>query len=221
MIAQNLISQRLEVLTTKDNGFSALNRMMKNDVEEFPVVNQEGAYLGMLLKIEVEDHPQKTMLISDFELENQQAFVRPNDHLFDVVKKMLDLSCHTLAVIEPDGQFLGIINIKDVIDNLRQYNVFTDPGGVIILEMNDYDYSLIKIAQIVESNNASILASMVHSLPNSKRISVTLKLNHIDLSHVVATFERYDYEVYASFQENESNDYLQERLESLMAYLNV
>jgi len=221
MIAQNLISQILEVLTVNDNGFSALNRMMKNDVEEFPVVNLEGAYLGMLLKVEVEEHPQKKMLISNFELEDQHAFVRPNDHLFDVIKKMLELSCHTLAVIEPDGQFLGIIKIQDVLEAFRSYNVFTDPGGVIVLEMSNYDYSLIKIAQIVESNNASILASMVHSLPNSKKVTVTLKLNRIDLTSIIATFERYEYEVHSTFQENESNDYLQERLESLMTYLNI
>ena len=38
-------------------------------------------------------------------------------------------------------------------------------GGVIVLEMNKYDYSLTKISSIIESNNTQILSS--HIIPKS------------------------------------------------------
>jgi hypothetical protein len=76
-----------------------------------------------------------------------------------------------------------------------------------------------QIAQIVESNNARILSSYILTNSSSSKLEITLKINKLDLSSIIRTFERYDYVVKESFQKSMDNDDLQARFDSLMHYL--
>jgi hypothetical protein len=76
-----------------------------------------------------------------------------------------------------------------------------------------------QIAQIVESNNAKILSSYIMSTPDSTKLEVTLKINQIELTRIIRTFERYDYVIKASYQKSEGDDDIQQRYESLMNFL--
>jgi hypothetical protein len=96
-----------------------------------------------------------------------------------------------------------------------------NPGGIIILELNDKDYLLTEIAQIVESNDAKVLGMYLTTFPDSTRIEITLKINKIDVGPVLQTFIRYNYTIKASFSEDTYTESLQERYNSLMNYLNI
>ena len=76
-----------------------------------------------------------------------------------------------------------------------------------------------KIGQIVEGNNAKILSSYIMSSADSTKIEVTLKINQIELSSIIRTFERYDFVVKASFQKSDVDDDMQQRFDSLMNFL--
>jgi hypothetical protein len=53
-------------------------------------------------------------------------------------------------------------------------------------------------------------------------MEVTLKLNIADLTSVIQTFNRYEYEVKASFmEEDQEEDLYNSRYELLMRYLNT
>ena len=58
-----------------------------------------------------------------------------------------------------------------------------------MLEMDNHDYSLTKIASIVESNNSKILSSYIISKHNSNNIEVTLKINKQDITNIIKDFE--------------------------------
>ena len=95
-----------------------------------------------------------------------------------------------------------------------------DPGGIIVLEVNANDYAMSQIAQIVESDSASILSSFISNAPDNK-IEITLKLNKPDLTRVIAAFERYSYTVKESYHQSDFVDTLKNRYDSLMNYLNI
>ena len=95
------------------------------------------------------------------------------------------------------------------------------PGGIIVLELNSKDYSLSEIANIIESNDAKVLGIYVSSFPDSTKLEVTIKLNKMDIKPVLQTFGRFNYSVKASFSEEQDNDILKERFDSLMNYLNI
>ena len=84
------------------------------------------------------------------------------------------------------------------------------------------DYSLSQIAQIVESNNVKVLSMYITSPPESTRLEVTLKVNSNDLTSVIRTFERYNYEVKTWVSNSDSMDrFYSERFDLLMKYLNI
>jgi len=89
----------------------------------------------------------------------------------------------------------------------------------LILEVNTVDYSMAQIAQIVESNNARILSSYILSNPDSTKLDVTLKINQLDLTSIIRTFERYDYIVKASFQYGMGDEDLNWRYDALMNFM--
>jgi hypothetical protein len=95
-------------------------------------------------------------------------------------------------------------------------------GGIIVLEMMPHEYSLHDIAKIVESNDAKILSSYIKSDPNKSSMEVTLKLNKIDLSSVLRTFDRYSYNIKASYGDDSKLETLYyDRYEMFMNYINV
>ena len=98
---------------------------------------------------------------------------------------------------------------------------FTEPGGIIVLEMNRIDYSLSEIARIAEAENVSILSAYLTSNPDTTKVYVTIKINQQEIQNLIATFERYDFTIKASFTEETYLEDLKERYDALMSYLNV
>lgn len=67
-----------------------------------------------------------------------------------------------------------------------------EPGSIVVLEMNQVDYSLQQIAQIVEGNDGRVLSAYSHVLPGTMRLEVTLKINREDISDILQSFEHYE-----------------------------
>ena len=80
---------------------------------------------------------------------------------------------------------------------------------------------LTEISQIIESNDAKVLNLYLTSYPNSTKIDLTLKINKIDLTQVLKTFNRYNYIIKASFSEHQYIEDLKDRYDLLMNYLNM
>ena len=97
----------------------------------------------------------------------------------------------------------------------------SNPGGILVLELNANDFSMVEISRIIEENEAKILSLYVTSPADSTRLELTLKLNRIDIQTVIKAFQRYDYTIKASFFESDYFDDLRERYDLLMTYLNV
>jgi 3-dehydroquinate dehydratase len=77
------------------------------------------------------------------------------------------------------------------------------------------------IAQVVESDGAHLLSASVSATPDPARIELTLKIDKVDLSRILAAFFRLDYHVIASYHQSEHSEDLKNRYESLMNYLNI
>jgi len=220
MIAQNLISQDIIPLDINETGNSALNKMTEFGVRHLPVI-KEGMYQGIVAEHEIMDMLMLEDPISALYMGESRLSAHQFDHFFDVVKKMSTNSISLLPVIDDAGAYIGLITKKNILKFLANINAFKDPGGVIILEMNTIDYSMEKVARIVESNDAKILGAYMDIPGTSKKMTLTLKIDKLELDTILATFERFDYEVKASYREDLSEDYLQDRFESFLKYLDI
>jgi acetoin utilization protein AcuB len=220
MIARHLISNLIPPLKTSDTGEQAINWMQEFNVNHLPIVNNE-QFLGLISEDDILDMNDLFEPIGNHPLSLFRPFVKEHMHIYEVIKTCCELNLSIIPVVEENENYVGVITLQTLVQFFGTLNGIKENGGIVVLEMNKSDYSLSEIARIVESNDALILSNYVSSHSDSTKIQVTLKLNVAELKHVVATFERFNYNVFASYQEAEHYDQLKDRFDSLMNYLNI
>ncbi len=219
MIAEHLISNIIIPLRTSDTGDEALGIMGEFYVRHLPIVNQK-ELLGLISEDEILDY-DTSEAIGSYKLSLHHPFVQATDHLYDVMKLVGEHYLSVIPVVDAQNRYVGLIVAEELIQYFAKMGGFQEPGSIIVLEMLRQDYALSQIAGIVESENAVILSSHVHTSPDSPQIELTLKINKHNILNIIASFERFDYHVKATFNELEYKDTLQERYEGLISYLNV
>ncbi|MEL6636195.1 MAG: CBS domain-containing protein [Bacteroidota bacterium] len=219
MIAANLLSHEFVPLRTSDTGQEALSIMGDFYVKHLPIVNNE-QMLGLISEDDILQNDIEEA-VGSYTLSLTSPTVNERDHLYDVLRVLSEYNLTVVPVIDSDNNYLGLITQGDLLRFFAQIGSFTEPGSIIVFEMSKQDYSLSEIARIVEGENAAILSSFITSPLDTTQIDVTIKINRQDLQRIIATFERFDYTIKASFQEMEYFEGLKDRFDSLMAYLNV
>jgi acetoin utilization protein AcuB len=221
MQAKDLLNDIILPLRTSDTGAVALSWMDEMKVSHLPIVNNE-AFLGLISEKEIYDLNNFDEPLGNYRLSLARPFISQNQHLFDIVKLVHNLQLSLVPVLNEKEDYLGCITRAQLLDEVANVGSITQPGGIIVLEVNDIDYSLFEISRLVESNDAKILSVATRTFSNSTRMEVTLKLNRIDIGPVLQTFNRYDYQIVASFSdETDYDEMLRERFDMLMNYLNI
>lgn len=221
MIARELISTSITPLRTSDTGAFAISQMEEFRVSHLPIVN-EVDFLGMISDTDILALNDPDEPVGNSRLSLTGAYVTEGQHIFDVMRVCDSLNLSVLPVLNDKNQYLGLITLPNLLTQLTAIMGIGNPGGIIVLEINDKDYTLTEIAHIVESNDAKILNLFVSSYPDSTKMDVTLKINRIDLSPVLQTFFRFNYTVKASWSHEDAYDEgLRDRFDALMNYLNI
>ena len=188
-------------------------------VKHLPIVNNE-KLLGTISEDDILGH-ELTEPIGSYGLSLLKGFVNKEDHLFEVMGKMAEYKLTTIPVIDDDDTYLGAITQEELIHFYADSFSFKEPGSILVLEMHKRDYSLAEISRIIESENIAILSTFLTTKPDTEQVFVTLKINSQDAKHAIATLQRYDYTIRASFTEATFVQNLKERYDALMSYLNV
>ena len=206
-------------LQTSDTGESALNMMHVYHIRHLPIVNHE-QLLGVISEDDILIHDAKEA-VGTYRLSFLRPFCMANEHLFDVMTKIGRYKLTVIPVIDQEEKYLGIITMESLLQFFATHFSFADPGSIVVLQSSRINYSLAEIARIAESEDVTILSSFINYLPDINKINVTLKLNRQDINSLKSTFERFGYEISATYSETDQNDGLKERYDSLMSYLNV
>jgi len=221
MVAHDLISDIIPSLKTSDTGQTALNWMEIFRISHLPIVNNLD-FLGLISDSDIYDMNQPEEPIGNHELTLLKPYVRHDQHLFEVIGLAARLKLTVVPVLDDSNHYLGLITTSDLVRHIAGISSMDQPGGIIVLEMVERDYSLSQIAQIIESNNIKVLSMYITSPADSTRLEVTLKVNATDLLSVIRTFERYNYDVKTWITTNDSLDrFYSERFDLLMKYLNM
>lgn len=220
MNARQFISNTTVPLKPSDTGAFALSMMKEYRVSHLPIVN-DLEYLGLISDRDIYSLNNFEEPVGNHSLSHSRPYVTENQHVYEVIKTFSALKLTLLPVLDGNNQYLGVINLTNVIHLFSEIFAIDNPGGIIVLEINEKDYLLTEIAQIVESNDAKILNLYITSVPGKEKMEVTLKVNKIDIGPILQTFSRYNYTVNASYFENTYSEGLQERFDSFMNYLNV
>jgi acetoin utilization protein AcuB len=219
MLAIELISDLIPPVHTSDTIQKVLDRMAEFRVRHLPIVNED-QFLGLLSEADVLVEPDHEVQIGAMALSLVNPYVLEDQHIYDVIRLFYEQQLTVVPVLDNKKNYLGMISINAMNEYFAKITSVMQPGGIIILEINSRNNSLAHMAQIVESDNAQILSSYVSTYPDSTRMDVTLKINKQDISNIVASFLRYEYDIKATFNHNDVDNSM-DRYDSLMNYLNL
>ncbi len=219
MKALELISEEIPPLTHTDTGEKALRWMDEFKVSHLPVL-KNGNFVGVISESDILDKLNLEDTLDKLFDHLPGPFVLENAHIYEVLAKISEHKLSVLPILDLEEKYLGCTSIHHLITLIANTGSIKESGGIIVIEVNAIDYSMAQIAQIIEGNNAKILSSYIMSPSDSNKLEVTLKINKIELSSIIRTFERYDYIIKASFQKSEGDDDVQFRYDALMNYLN-
>lgn len=221
MLSEKIISLDVPTIKIEDEGVTALNLMDVFRLSHLPVVD-EGMYCGLLsdeqiYNWDILDKPVKSVLhlLEKTHTHNSQS-------IFEVAALMNKMNLTILPIINKSNMYEGAIVFTDLIKQLAQYFSLDEIGGIIVLEMNVNEYSIMQISQIVETNDTKILGLLINKDTVSNKMEVILKLDKEDLTSVLETFKRYNYQIKSVHQDVSAiSDLYEERYDQFMKYLDL
>jgi predicted transcriptional regulator len=217
MFAQQLLSNEVFPLKKSDTSEAALHFMQDWNVRNLPVI-ENGKLLGYVDENSLSDDDKK---IETFLSTQEPIRIKPETHLFEILKIMSDKLLSTVALVDNEENYIGCIVFDELMKQSFANSGLSQTGGIIVLEMNARNYSLAEIARISEVNGLKILHSQIESLSdNNNTILVSLKFNSFDLQYTLATFKRFNYIIYYSTY-SEIDESQENRINWLLKYINT
>ena len=221
MIAKEMISDVIPALKTSDTGITALNWMDIFKVSHLPIVNDE-EFLGLISENDIYDLNMPEEPLGNHQLSLLRPYVTEDQHVFEVMEVLSRLKLSIVPVLDNSKNYLGVITLMELLHYFAELSGFLNKGGIVVLEMNSNDFSMSQVSQIVEGNDAKILASFITTHPNSTQMELTLKLNVTDLTSIKQTFARYNYNLVGAFmKQDDESDLMNDRLNFLFRYLDI
>ncbi len=221
MLLKDLYNELVIPLKSSDTGDTALLMMEDLKVSHLPVVGCD-KLVGVISELDILNMDNPSEPIGNQRMSMNRPYVLHSQHFYEVVRVAATEKLSLVPILDDKGVYLGSITLSRIIAMMAEMASVKQPGGILVLEVSNQDYSLEEISRIVESNDAKVLSAYITSFPESTRLEVTIKVNRIDLSAIIQTLNRYNYIITASFsEESQWDELLNNRYESLMNYLNV
>ncbi len=211
----------LPVLKSTDTVGEVMDWMEEYRIGQLPVVNEE-EYRGLISLDTLLDADEDLPLLA-----LQPAFgdvaVSENQHLFEILSVTQKHDLQAIVVLDGENKFSGTISVNELLNQFSKSLGTQELGAILEIAVENRSYSLAEISRLIESNDTKIISSYYTSIPSTEdsKDILTLKLNRQDITHVVATLERYNYDIVGAynFEALETPD--RERFDMLMKYLDM
>ena len=219
MLAAQLINTSFPSVHLLDKASFALQLMEDYDLQHLCVVTDE-KLVGIVDKNTLLD-THETSVIAALQDDFVIASVHADEHFLAGAKLLSLHELSMLPVVSTTADLLGGISAKHMLANLTSYVGADNKGGVIVLEMERRQYSFGEIVRLIETNDAYVTQLNTATDPQTGMLLVTIQINRIEVSTIVATFQRYDYSVKYYFGEENYQNELKENYNHLLSYLNM
>ncbi len=219
MLNKELISTSIPSLKLTDSVFQAMELMAEFCVKQLPVVAQD-KYIGLVFEddlMNLDDSAELESVSTHF----SKVSVHGSMHFIEAVQTANDYHLTVVPVIEKDNDFSGVIVASDLLRHLGKITGASEPGGLMVLEMDQRNFSFAEISKLIETNVAQITQLNTSWDSGSDSFLVTIKINKFEISDIVATFQRYDYQVKYYFGEELYENELKDNYDHLMNYLSI
>jgi len=219
MLAAQLINTSFPSVHLLDKASFALQLMEDYDVQHLCVVTDE-KFVGIVDKNTLLD-THETAVIATLQNDFIMASVNTDEHFLAGAKLLSLHELTMLPVVSTAADLLGVITAKQMLAALTSHVGADTRGAVIVLEMEQRQYSFGEIVRLVETNDAYVTQLNTATDTKTGMLLVTIQINRIEVSTIVATFQRYDYSIKYYFGEENYQNELKENYNHLLSYLNM
>jgi acetoin utilization protein AcuB len=220
MLTGELPSQTLPYLNLNDKVYQALQLMNDNQVAHLPIVDGD-KYVGIISEDDLllvdNEHTELSLLQQSFD----NVSVKNSEHFLRAIQVAGENALSVVPVVDSENDIVGAVAYSDLLRHASEFMSLNEPGGLIVLEMNSNQYSFNEISKLVETNDAQITQLNTSNDPETGTMQVTIRINKPEVSDVVATFQRYEYNVKYFFGEELYANELRSNYDNLMNYLKI
>jgi len=220
MLTRELISPSLPILHLHDKVFNALQLMNDCHVSHLPV-DDEGKYVGTVNEEVLMQAPDDTVELRELKEGFATYSVNQNDHFLKALQLAVENRLSVVPVVNDNKELVGVVSYREMLKQASEFVNVKDPGGLIVLEMENTNYSFSEISRLVETNDAQITQLNTYTDPQTGLMQVTIKINKTEISDILATFQRYEYNVKYYFGEELYENELRSNYDNLMNYLKL
>jgi acetoin utilization protein AcuB len=221
MIAATLINPMIPVLKLSDSVSTALDWMDEFRTKQL-IVADSGLYKGIVSEDILFDITNTADVLSKVIIQHEDIFASEDQHPYELLRMVNQFGLVIIPVVHEGKILSGSILVNDLIGHFVNELGVQEKGAVIVLKIAERDYSLAEISRLIESNGTRVLSSYyssseaAHPLQESR---LTLKLNRTHITPVIATLERFGYDIEEAHANDPIESVDQERLDMLMRYL--
>ncbi len=220
MLTIELINNNIPRLQLQDTVSKAVQLMSDFRVSHLPVVVDE-KYLGLISEEDLLDNEMEKMPIELMQDTFLAAAVHENEHFLNAVSFSNQFDTTVVPVINEEKELQGVITTNELLKALGNFAGANEIGGIIVLEMERSQFSISEISRIVESNDATILHLNTTVHPDTGMLTVSMHTNKKEISAIVATFERYEFDVIYFFGNENFENEIHSNYRHLMNYLDI
>ncbi|MEJ7610417.1 MAG: CBS domain-containing protein [Ferruginibacter sp.] len=220
MLTRDLINNNIPRLQLQDSVGKALQLINDFRISHLPVVS-DNTFLGLISEDDLLDAKDEKLPIEVLHDSFLRASVPGNVHFLNAVNSSIQFDTTVVAVSGAEDIYEGVISIPDLLKMLGNFAGANEIGGIIVMEMERSGFAISEISRIVESNDCTILHMNTIADPLTGLITVTLHINKRDVASVVATFQRYEYNIVYALGDERSGEEINTNYDNLMKWLNI
>jgi acetoin utilization protein AcuB len=218
MLASQILETGLPALSVSDKVEFALQQMEDYEVFHLPVTSND-KFAGLIGKDELLEADESAVL-GALQSSIIQTSVFPDDHIISILKCISRYEVSVVPVVTKTGELAGVVTEGKLLKQLSVFLNADEPGGMLVIEMDKRNFSFGELSRLIETNDAYITQLNTFTEASGNFI-VTIKINKSEISDILATLQRYDYNIRYYFGEEDYENELKENYDLLMTYLNI
>jgi acetoin utilization protein AcuB len=220
VLNKDIISDTIPFLSSRDSIDRAQDLMSDFHISHLPIV-EENKFLGLINEESLLNATDSTQTLGKLQHEFSRLAVHGGTHFIEAVQLANEYQLSLVPVVDKEFEYLGVITIPELLREAGKTLGSGDPGAIIVLELEKISFSFSEISKLVETNDAQITQLNTFYNTQTSLLYVTLNINKLEISEIIATFQRYEYKIKYFFGEELYENELRSNYDHLMNYLNI
>lgn len=220
MITEALIDKAYVSLNSQMTVDAACKVFDDSHQSNLPVVDF-GMYKGVLFKNQLQGHKKDEIILEELSSQFRPISVLVETRMVTALEKMANQGIAFLPVVNHSSEMIGVLSSAGLWSEFASRSSLLGTGSWIMLSMLQKDYSLSKLAHLVESHRLMIVMHFVQFHQGTDTVDVHLKVNRENVNELIQSLQRYGYVVTGVIQPKKFVDDWEDKFEELMRFFST